>query len=81
LENISLLSKIDLPIYSEEDGKTLRSLQIEFENISEITKKINTNNHWKEQLGEIDLPKMREQLEKYSVKKRHSRNFNSDRKN
>jgi len=69
LENISLLSKIDLPIYSEEDGKTLRSLQIEFENISEITKKINTNNHWKEQLGEIDLPKMREQLEKYSVKK------------
>ena len=69
LENISLLSKIDLPIYSEEDGKTLRSLQIEFENISEITKKINTNNHWKEQLADIDLPAMRKQLEEYPEKK------------
>ena len=69
LENISLLSKIDLPIYSEEDGKTLRSLQIEFENISEITKKINTNNHYKEQLADIDLPAMRKQLEKYPEKK------------
>ena len=69
LENISLLSKIDLPIYSEEDGKTLRSLQIEFENISEITKKVNTNNHYKEQLADIDLPAMRKQLEKYPEKK------------
>jgi DNA repair exonuclease SbcCD ATPase subunit len=69
LENISLLSKMDLPIYSEEDGKTLRSLQIEFENISEITKKINTNNHYKEQLADIDLPAMRKQLEKYPEKK------------
>lgn len=69
LENISLLSKIDLPIYSEEDAKTLRSLQIEFENISEITKKINTNNHWKEQLADIDLPAMRKQLEEYPEKK------------
>ena len=39
LEDTSLLSKLELPFYSEEDEESLRSLQIEFENISEITKK------------------------------------------
>ena len=34
---------------------TLRSLQIEFQNISEITKKINQNNLYKSQLESIDL--------------------------
>ena len=33
LEDTTLLSKMDLPKYSEEDGKTLRSLQIEFQMI------------------------------------------------
>ena len=55
LEDTSLLSKLELPFYSEEDENTLRSLQIEFENISEITKKINQNNLYKKQLESIDL--------------------------
>ena len=55
LEDTSLLSKLELPFYSEEDEESLRSLQIEFENISEITKKINQNNLYKKQLESIDL--------------------------
>ena len=65
MENTSLLSKIDLPFVSEEDDKTLRSLMIEYENISEINKKINKNNFTKEQLGEIDLSGYKEQLKEY----------------
>mgnify|MGYP003110797164 CR=1 FL=1 len=57
LEDTSLLSKLDLPFYSEEDEKRLRSLQVEFENITQTNKKINTNNYWKEQLELIDLDK------------------------
>lgn len=57
LEDTSLLPKLDLPIYSEEDEKQLRSLQVEFENITQTNKKINTNNYWKEQLQLIDLDK------------------------
>ena len=59
LDDTTLLPKLDLPIYSEEDEKSLRSLQLEFENISETNKKINTNNYWKEQLKNIDLEKFR----------------------
>ena len=55
LEDTRLLDKMDLPFQSEEDEKTLSSLQIEFENISEKNKKIKTNNHLKEQLKLIDL--------------------------
>ena len=55
LEDTTLLSKMDLPKYSEEDGKTLRSLQIEFGNISENIKKINQNNQYKRELQSIDL--------------------------
>ena len=65
MEDTSLLSKIDLPFVSEEDDKTLRSLMIEYENISEINKKINKNNFTKEQLGEIDLSGYKEQLKEY----------------
>ena len=54
-EDTSLLEKMDLPFQSEEDEKSLSSLQIEFENISEKNKKINNNNHLKEQLKTIDL--------------------------
>lgn len=60
LEDTSLLPKLELPFYSEEDEETLRSLQIEFENISEITKKINQNNLYKKQLESIDLGLARE---------------------
>ncbi len=55
LEDTSLLSKMDLPKYSEEDEKTFRSLQIEFQNISENIKKINKNNLYKKELESIDL--------------------------
>ena len=55
LEDTSLLSKLELPFYSEEDEESLRSLQLEFQNISEITKKINQNNLYKSQLESLDL--------------------------
>ena len=55
MEDTSLVSKLELPFYSEEDEESLRSLQIEFQNISEITKKINQNNLYKSQLENIDL--------------------------
>ena len=55
LEDSSILPKKDLPIYSEEDEKSLRSLLIELENISEKNKKINSNNLLKKQLNDIDL--------------------------
>ena len=62
LENTSLLSKVDLPFFSEKDEKNLRSLQIEFENISEKIKKINQNNFYIEQLESIDINKIRDIL-------------------
>ena len=46
---------MDLPKFSEKDEESLRSLQLEFENISEKNKKINDNNLLKEQLKSIDL--------------------------
>ena len=55
LEDSSILPKKDLPFYSEEDEKSLRSLLIELENISEKNKKINSNNLLKKQLNDIDL--------------------------
>ncbi|WP_293317174.1 hypothetical protein [Phenylobacterium sp.] len=55
LENMTLLPKINLPIYSEEEEKTLRSLQLEYANISEKNKKINQNNYYKERLQSIDI--------------------------
>ena len=65
LEDTSLLPKMDLPFQSEDDEKTLSSLQIEFENISEKNKKINNNNLLKQQLESIDLETSKKNLEKY----------------
>ena len=56
---------MDLPFQSEEDEKSLSSLQIEFENISEKNKNINTNNHLKEQLKTIDLHENKRLLAKH----------------
>ena len=53
LEDTSLLSKLDLPFYSEEDEKTLRSLQLEFENISDKNK--NSKNYLKELMKSIKV--------------------------
>ena len=68
LEDTSLLSKMDLPKYSEEDGKTLRSLQIEFENISENIKKINQNNYYRKELESIDIHEHRRLLTEHPEK-------------
>jgi len=65
LEDSSILSKMDLPFYSEEDEKSLRSLLIEIENISEKNKKINTNNQLREQLNSINLASWKEKLKTY----------------
>jgi len=65
LEDTSLLSKLDLPFHSEEDEKTLRSLQLEFENISDKNKNISRNNYLKEQLKSIKLDKVEGKIEDY----------------
>lgn len=65
LEDTSLLSKLDLPFYSEEDEKTLRSLQLEFENISDKNKNISRNNYLKEQLKSIKVEKVDGEIEDY----------------
>ena len=66
MDDMSLLSKIDLPFQSEENEKTLRSYMREYENISEINKKIIKNNFTKEQIGEIDLETYKNQLQEYT---------------
>ena len=65
LEDTSLLSKLDLPFHSEEDEKTLRSLQLEFENISDKNKNISRNNYFKEQLKSIKVEKVDGEIEDY----------------
>ena len=55
LEAPSVLPKLDLPKISEKDEEELSSLQLDFKNISEINKKINQNNYYKEELSKIDL--------------------------
>lgn len=65
LENTELLEKMILPKISEEDEQSLRSLQLDFENISEKNKKINLNESLKEQLKSIDLDKAKMRLTSY----------------
>ena len=65
LEDSSILDKMILPKMSEKDEESLRSLQYEFENISEKNKKINLNENLKEQLKTIDLDKAKMQLTSY----------------
>jgi DNA repair exonuclease SbcCD ATPase subunit len=69
LEDSSILDKKDLPFYSEESEKSLRSLLIELENITEKNKKINLNNQLKHQLADIDLHEYKRQLAKYEEEK------------
>lgn len=65
LEDTSLLEKKILPKISEEDEQSLRSLQLDFENISEKNKKINLNENLKEQLKDINLDKAKADLQRY----------------
>ena len=55
LSDTSILPLLDLEIDTSKDEKTLRSLTIEIENISEKNKKIQTNNLYKKQLESIDI--------------------------
>jgi DNA repair exonuclease SbcCD ATPase subunit len=57
LSDTSILPLLDLEIDTSKDEKTLRSLTIEIENISEKNKKIQTNNLFKKQLQSIDINK------------------------
>jgi len=65
LTDTSLLPKMDLPFYSEEDEKTLRSLLIEHENISDKNQKISQNNYWKTQLESIKLDPIEGEIKDY----------------
>jgi len=69
LEDSSIFDKKDLPFYSEENEKSLRSLLIALENITEKNKKINLNNQLKHQLADIDLHEYKRQLAKYEEEK------------
>ena len=69
LEDSSILDKKDLPFYSEENEKSLRSLLVQLENITEKNKKINLNNQLKHQLADIDLHEYKRQLAKYEEEK------------
>ncbi len=53
LESTNILPELNLPKISEKDEKELRSLQLDFENISEKNKKIRQNNTYKELLQNI----------------------------
>jgi len=55
LSNTNILPMLDLQIDTSEDQKSLSSLTIEIENISEKNKKISTNNQYKKMLEQIDI--------------------------
>ena len=53
LETTNILPELNLPKISEEDEKELRSLRLDFENISQKNKKIRENNVYKKLLADI----------------------------
>ena len=55
LSDTTVLPLSEIQINTEDDEKELRSLSIELQNISEINKKISTNNQYKTMLSKIDL--------------------------
>jgi DNA repair exonuclease SbcCD ATPase subunit len=55
LSDTNILPMLDLQIDTSEDQKTLSSLTLEIENISEKNKKISTNNQYKKMLDKIDI--------------------------
>ena len=65
LDSMTLLSKVDLPKVEEKDEKQLRSLQLEFENISEKNRRINDNNNLLDRLESINIEYAKNMLEEY----------------
>ena len=65
LEDSEILEKLILPKINEKDEESLRSLQLQFENISEKNKKINLNENLKEQLKSIPLEQYKADLQTY----------------
>ena len=57
LESTTILPMLNLELDTIEDEETLRSLLLQFENISEKNKRIKTNNSYKELFKQIDLTK------------------------
>ena len=66
LSDTSILPLLDLEIDTSKDEKTLRSLTVEIENISEKNKKIQTNNLYKKQLDTININEVNNSTAQYS---------------
>ena len=66
LSDTSILPLLDLEIDTSKDEKTLRSLTVEIENISEKNKKIQTNNQYKSMLDAIDIGEANKSTAQYS---------------
>ena len=60
LESTTILPMLNLEINTTEDEEILRSLLLEFENISEKNKKIKTNNSYKDLFKQININKANE---------------------
>ena len=61
LSDTNILPMLDLNIETSEDEELLRSLLIEFQNISEKNKKISKNNQFKKLLQTIDIGSIQSQ--------------------
>ncbi len=66
LSDTSILPLLDLEIDTSKDEKTLRSLTVEIENISEKNKKIQMNNQYKSMLDSINIDEANKSTAQYS---------------
>jgi DNA repair exonuclease SbcCD ATPase subunit len=66
LSDTSILPLLDLQIDTSKDEKTLRSLTVEIENISEKNKKIQTNNQYKSMLDAISIEEINSSTAQYN---------------
>ena len=66
LSDTSILPLLDLQIDTSKDEKTLRSLTVEIENISEKNKKIQTNNQYKSMLDSINIEEANQSTAQYN---------------
>jgi len=66
LSDTSILPLLDLEIDTSKDEKTLRSLTVEIENISEKNKKIQTNNQYKSMLDSININEANQSTAQYN---------------